>query len=376
MIWLWLVLPAVIPFVNTIANLLTWPSGTKGLTSSLKVSVLIPARNEARNIESCVEAAMNSQHPIEEVIVYNDGSTDTTGQILSRLSARHSRLRVIDGSPLPRGWVGKPHACHRLAEAATGDLLLFVDADTQLTTDGLNRIVNLLRNQGLDGQKTDIVSAMPHQVQKHFIERLMMPMLHLTYYAWLPLIFTRWFQFPSMLAANGQVMAIRKNCYSDIGGFEAVKSDIVDDMAICRRAKIMGHRVLFADGRHIASCRMYASGDELWKGFSKNIYQGIGGAPSALVLLIVIHLLCFILPYAALMVAAIEHSDWLTPAAVGVLLNLALRVLIGLRHQHTLLSIALHPLAVLGMICISLNSFRWSQNGTIFWRDRVYGGES
>ena len=179
-----------------------------------------------------------------------------------------------------------------------------------------------------------------------------------------------------MLAANGQVMAIRKNCYSDIGGFESVKNDIVDDMAICRRAKIMGHRVLFADGRHIASCRMYASGDELWKGFSKNIYQGIGGAPSALVLLIVIHLLCFIWPYAALMLAAIEHSDWLTPAAVGVLLNLALRVLIGLRHQHTLLSIALHPLAVLGMIFISLNSFRWSQNGTIFWRDRVYGGES
>ncbi|MEC8278400.1 MAG: glycosyltransferase family 2 protein, partial [Myxococcota bacterium] len=174
MIWFWLVLPVAIPLFNTIANLFTWPSGKKGLKSSLKISVLIPARNEAKNIESCIEAAAQSQHPIDEIIVYNDGSTDGTGEILNRLKEQHPLLKVIEGTPLPRGWVGKPHACHQLANSARGDLLLFIDADTQLTAEGLSRIVNLLRHKGLDGQKTDIVSAMPHQVQLQFIEQLMM----------------------------------------------------------------------------------------------------------------------------------------------------------------------------------------------------------
>ena len=376
MIWFWLVLPVAIPLFNTIANLFTWPSGKKGLKSSLKISVLIPARNEAKNIESCIEAAAQSQHPIDEIIVYNDGSTDGTGAILNRLKEQHPLLKVIEGTPLPRGWVGKPHACHQLANSARGDLLLFIDADTQLTAEGLSRIVNLLRHKGLDGQKTDIVSAMPHQAQHQFIEQLMMPMFHLTCYAWLPLIFTRWFQFPSMLAAVGQVMAIRRNCYANIGGFESVKGDIVDDLAICRLAKKMGHRVLFADGREIATCRMYTSADELWKGFSKNIYQAIGGSPLALLVLIVIHVLCFILPYPALIFGVVENNALLLPAMVGVVLNLLLRVVIGQRHQHTALSIVLHPLAVIGMIFISLNSFRWSHKGTILWRDRVYGGET
>ena len=376
MIWLWLIVPVLIPFINTITNLFSWPSGPKGLPSSLKVSVLIPARNEALNIESCIDAVSSNQHPIHEILVYDDSSTDGTGDILQRLQKKYAALRVIEGPPLPPGWVGKPHACHQLAHAASGDLFLFVDADTRLTPDGISRIVNLLRHKGLDGQNTDILSAMPHQEQLTLIEKVMMPMLHLTYYAWLPLIFTRWFQFPSMLAANGQVMAIRRSCYSKIGGFEAVKNNIVDDMAICRRAKQLGHRVLFADGRHIAKCRMYTSGQELWKGFSKNIYQGIGGVPAALLILIVVHLLCFILPYAATAFGLFGHPEYLAPGLLGIFLNFGLRILIGQRHQHTWFAIVLHPVAVFGMICIALNSFRWSQNGTIFWRDRVYGGES
>ena len=138
----------------------------------------------------------------------------------------------------------------------------------------------------------------------------------------------------------------------------------------------MGHRVLFADGREIATCRMYTSADELWKGFSKNIYQAIGGSPLALLVLIVIHVLCFILPYPALIFGVVENNALLLPAMVGVVLNLVLRVVIGQRHQHTALSIVLHPLAVIGMIFISLNSFRWSHKGTILLRDRVYGGET
>ena len=340
------------------------------------VSVLIPARDEERTITGAVHAAYRSAHPIKEVIVCDDQSSDETPRLLERLSAIYPTLRVIHGEALPPGWVGKPWACHRLAEAARGDLLLYVDADTFLMQDGIERLASLFAE--LDA---DLVTAVPRQLTGTTLERLILPLLHLTYLSWFPIALTWRSRDARFLAANGQLLAITREAYERAGGFEAVRDAIVDDMALCRRVKRGGDRVVFADGHRIASCRMYQGGEQVWEGFSKNIYPGLGARPAALLGVVALYVTAFISPYASLLAAVLMarraqgRGDRATArlAALGVANNLALRALLAARHGHTDLPAALlHPLGVAGLLAIAVNSARWYHQGAVRWSGRTY----
>jgi len=120
------------------------------------VSVLVPARNEALNIAACITSLLEQDYPDFEVIVLNDNSTDETPGILARLSKSHPRLQVLHGSPLPEDWHGKNWACRQLDQAATGELILFTDADTRHTPDMLRASVSALLAEG-----ADLVTAFP-----------------------------------------------------------------------------------------------------------------------------------------------------------------------------------------------------------------------
>ena len=370
LLWVGLAGPAAIPAVTTAFNLLTWPEGRPDPgPGAPTVSVCIPARNEQASIGAAVRAALASQPPVHEVIVYDDASTDATPAILAEIAAGDDRLRVVQGHGLPDGWVGKPHACHQLGRHATGDILLFVDADTDLTPTGVGRILSLLDHPRLP---CDVVTAVPHQRTGSAAERLMMPLLHLVYTAWLPIILVRLSQSPALLAANGQVLAVRRSAHDAIGGFESVRTEVVDDMAFCRRAKLAGLKVLFADGRHIARCRMYEDGPTLWRGFSKNLYEGIGAHPLALAGVVGLLLGTWVVPWLALPVALLAGAPDAAAAAIGAALGLFTRALLAARYGHSVGSVLAHPLAVLGLVGIALNSWRWSQSGRIEWAGRTY----
>ncbi len=363
--WLLLAAPAAIPAAITGINLLTWTRGRSDTESRGRVSVLIPARNEEATIEACVAAALAGPRCVDEVIVYDDASTDATPDILARLQRQHPRLRVVEGEGLPAGWVGKPHACYQLSRHATGDVLLFVDADTTLTPDGITRLLALLEDSGL-------VTAFPRQQTVSLAEQLLMPLLCLTYTAWLPLALIPRTASPQILAANGQVLAVRREALEALGGFASVRGEVVDDMALCRQAKRSGVRVCFADGFHIATCRMYASASEIWSGFSKNLYEGLGESMPGLLAVVALYLVTMVLPFLALPLSMLVDPAWAAPAAVGVGLNLLTRAMLAVRYGHTALSVLLHPLAVLGLIAIAINSARWSRMGAIQWRGRTY----
>lgn len=363
--WLLLALPAAIPAAVTVLNLLTWPRGRPTGRLDGRVSVLIPARDEAANIAACVAAVLAQDHPVHQVVVFDDGSTDATPDILARLAADHPVVTVVNGDGLPPGWVGKPHACHQLARHATGDVLLFVDADVTLHPEGLSRLADLLSDN-------DVVTAFPDQHTNSLAERLMMPLLCLTYTAWLPLLLIPHTQDPRVLAANGQVLAIRRGALDALGGFAAVRQEVVDDMALCRLAKGTSSRVCFADGARIASCRMYRSGADLWAGFSKNLYEGIGGSIPALAGVILLYTVTMVLPFVAAPVAALVAPAWLPAALAGVTLNLLTRAMLAARFGHSPLSVLLHPIAVIGLLAIAVNSARWSLQGAIHWRGRTY----
>jgi len=364
--WALLAAPIVLPLGLTLFNLATWARGRRGAQATGRVSVLIPARNEAASIEAAVRSVAASRHPVHEIVVYDDLSTDATPAILERLSREMPQLRVVKGFGLPDGWIGKPHACHQLARHATGDVLVFIDADVSLTEEAVERIASLL-------DRADVATAVPRQRTETFAERLVMPLLHLTYTSWLPQVLVLASQDPRFVAANGQLMAMRRQTYDDLGGFGSVRHEIVDDVAFCRHAKRSGKRVVFADGDRIATCRMYTSAREVWEGFSKNIYEGIGGSPAALVAILAVHAFFFVLPYVALSYALIAgEGSWVAPAAAGVMGNVTLRTLLALRYRQPISGLLLHPLSIAALCAIAINSFRWSTAGRLRWAGRTY----
>lgn len=358
--------PALLALVLTVFNAATWPRGGPR-TPGGRVAVLIPARNEEETIRRAVESAL-AQEP-SRVIVYDDGSTDRTGAILREIAAVDSRLKVLDGAPLPPGWVGKPHACHRLAEAAdSDDVLWFMDADVELEPGALQRVSSLFEDYDADA-----VTAVPRQITSTWFEKLVLPLLHLTYVSWLPIPLVWRSRDPRFLAANGQLLAIRRRAYVAVGGFEAVRDAIVDDMAICRRLKETGHRVVFADGHHIARCRMYGSAIEVWEGFSKNIYAGLGSV-GGFALANVLFIWTFLAGWIVLGTSVVVDLPTAVVGAslVAVVANLAQRVLLAVRHRHAFLSTVLHPLSIAALLAIAANSLRWYRRNEIRWSGRSY----
>lgn len=350
----WLVLaglPAA-PLALTLVNLATWRSPPLRPPRS-RISALVPARDEAATIRVCVGALL--AEPVHEVIVYDDGSTDGTTSILAELAANEPRLRVLRGDGLPAGWVGKPHACHRLAEAAVGDALWFVDADTEVLPGAAGAV---------DGVDADLVTAFPAQRIGSVGEGLIVPLLHLTYLSWLPLRLIRATSDPRVVAANGQALLIRRAAYDRVGGFAAVRDAIVDDVALCRAAKRAGLTVAFVPGDTVATCRMYGSATEAWRGFSKNLYPGLGSVPLAAAVAAA-YTACFVLPWVS--------WPWApAPAAVGVAANLVQRASIAARFRLPWWTVPLHLPSIAAFLGILANSARWTARRALQWRGRTY----
>lgn len=233
------------------------------------ISVCIPARNEERNIRACVEAILNQDYPNFEVIVLDDRSADSTPSILADIASQDSRLRPINGSDLPLGWAGKPHALHQASKSARGEWLCFVDADTFISPETLSSCYTKATETN-----ADMFTIMTFQILGSFWEKTVMPLVMTA----LSVGFSpRKVNDPNTkdAIANGQFIFIKRSTYDAISGHESVKNSIVEDKAISERVKWNGHRLIVANGMQVASTRMYTSLPEMWEGWTKNIYLGL-----------------------------------------------------------------------------------------------------
>lgn len=233
------------------------------------ISVCVPARNEERNIGRCVAALLEQTYPNFEIIVLDDRSTDGTGEILRSIAARYEKLKVLNGSDLPPGWAGKPHALSQAVAAAHGEWLCFVDADTFLETDALTAVYDKAMET-----KADLFTIMTKQIMLTFWECTVLPLVMLA----LSVGFSpRKVNDPKRkdAIANGQFILIKRKVYDEIGGHAAIKSSIVEDKDLAVFVKGKGYRLVVADGRQVASTRMYTSLSEMWEGWTKNIYLGL-----------------------------------------------------------------------------------------------------
>lgn len=373
MIW-WLLLAALPLFSLSCAllNAATWRRGDPKAQGAGSISLLIPARNEEKNIERALLSIPKvlDGPKVREILVYDDKSTDATRRIVQRLMTSDERIRLLHGVPLPSGWVGKPHALSQLAQAAKGDFLLFMDADVELKPEGLARLISLT----LGPVKGQVVTAMPQQLTGTFFERLVLPLLPLTYLSWLPLRLVEWGTDGRTVAANGQLLLIRRQDYLALGGFDAVKSEIVDDVAFCKHAKTSGKKVVFADGTLMARCRMYEGARQTMDGFSKNLYEGVGGRMGTFSAMI-LYFLAFLAPHLGVLVALLRHDTWsflFLPSLTGSLAIIGLQLLLVARYRQPKSGLVLHPLSILAFLAICLNSWRWQARGRVVWAGRTY----
>lgn len=243
------------------------------------VSILIPVRNEERNIARLLDGALQQHYKSYEIIVVDDDSTDDTPNILHRY-ARHKQFRNLKGTPLPLGWMGKNHACQQAATAAKGEWLLFLDADTVPLPSLVASLITHAQRHNLD-----MLSIFPFMELKSFWERVILPPFFALLYTIYPFAkLNDPTTDPNQIMANGQCILVRRRAYETIKGHHAVYAEVLDDVMIARAMRRAGFRTGAALGLHNLRVRMYTNGREIVQGLSKNAVAGFnsGGYASTI----------------------------------------------------------------------------------------------
>lgn len=307
------------------------PEKTTQRENTPLVSIIVPARNEERNIRRCVTSLLEQDYPNFEVIVVDDGSTDATPRILDEVAQKHPRgkrlfvLRLRDD--LPPGWAGKPHAIDSGTREARGAWLLLTDADTWHAPNALTYAVHTATDEHVD-----LLSLGSRQELPGFWERVVMPMAYLGIMMQYP---PRQVNDPSspVALANGQFILIRRAVYDALGGYARpdLRDTLLDDRDLARLVKRQGYRLRMFDGRGLVHVRMYRNLRETWRGWRKNAFLGSrGGLPFTMLSLVglpMVSIVPFLLPVLAWMLNRLpafkQHRITASEAGLATLLELA-----------------------------------------------------
>jgi glycosyltransferase involved in cell wall biosynthesis len=324
------------------------------------ITAIVPARNEEAVIETCVRS-LAAQPEIAEIIVVDDQSTDQTLEILRLLANEIPHLCVIQSSAPQAGWLGKNNAVWEGAQKATGQWLLFSDADAELLPGAAAGASRIAAEHG-----AALVSFSPEQITRTWYEKALIPYVYSR--------LAKHFSYDAVndggskaAAANGQFLMIRADAYRAIGGHEAVASNVLEDVALAQRAKAVGYHLWFGPGKGLVRVRMYRSFPEMWQGWRKNLYLLVGGTPEA-----VYRELFFAVPWA-----------WVLLLAVGAMLPYVLVVLLGfmvarhaayglnlVRNQYPAIFILYYVPAVILYAGVLWASYRAHARGYVEWKGR------
>ncbi|MCD6567794.1 MAG: glycosyltransferase [Dehalococcoidia bacterium] len=339
------------------------------------VSVLIPARDEEANIESCVKSLQQQDYHNFEILVLDDNSSDGTANIVEQLAATDNRTCLISGEPLCEGWAGKPFACYQLAQKAKGDWLLFVDADTVHAPHMLRSVMSLALKSGCS-----LLSGFPRQLTTSLPEKVSIPLMYFIILSWLPLWWLQSFRKPKPSLAIGQFLLFPREEYWRIGGHEAVKSRILEDVWLGIEVNRHGGRHIAINLAPVVSCHMYRSMKSMWEGFIKWMYSVAALSSAALLGMLTAGFLFFLLPFFFLwkeMFWIGSPGAWRSLVTFQVVVILAMRWLTDKHFRESFISALLHPLGFSFVILAVFYAFSRRIKGShVRWKERLYGGAS
>lgn len=351
---------SLISFLVVLYNFVTNPSvKPKNIErSDIKISVLIPARNEENNIAGCLDSVLNQTYKADEIIVIDDFSTDNTFNIIENYSENYSHVKIFKNETLPENWLGKNWACYNLYLKSKNDYLLFLDADVRLENKTLESFAYLINNYN-----PDLISIFPTQTATTFGEKLIVPLMNWLLLSFLPLKKVYDSKSVSFSAANGQFMFFKKEAYIKIGTHRAVANKIVEDMELVRSIKKNNLKALTLLGGNLVNCRMYGSFKESLNGFTKNFYGGFNINPFAFIFLLLTFVTVFLLPFAFI------FFDW--NFIYPIIVIIVSRVLISiLSKKAVLINLILHIPQMLLMFLIGIRSVYYQYSKKIVWKER------
>lgn len=315
-----------------------------------------------------LESMLNQNYPNFQILVLNDNSEDETGTILVQLAARDPRICFLQGQPLPDGWMGKQWACHQLMQAATGELLLFTDADTRHLPQALRDAVTVML-----AERIDLLSALPYQELHTLGERLIVPLLYWSFMAFVPLRLAYQLKIPALSMAIGQFILIRRQALEKIGGFEPIRNHPADDLAMVRRAKASGLKWRIFDGGTDIHCRMYRNFQEASQGISKNLFAVFDFRILPFIFVWLWLGLVFLGPLLILAVSILTghlNSSSLLLAGIAIIEGFLLWYLVARRFRFPLQVAFFYPVNILTAILLAFRAVIMNFQGKASWKGR------
>lgn len=335
------------------------------------ISVLIPARNEESNIRNCLESLTRQDYPNYEILILDDGSSDRTADIVQEMLQADPRIRLMRGAPLPQGWAGKTYACHQLSQEAKGSWLLFTDADTIHAPETLKSALAYSHNHGVS-----LLSGFPLQHTVSFAQRVAIPMMYFFILSCLPLWWVQRSRKPRPGVAIGQFLFFKADDYRAIGGHEAVKSRILEDVWLGFEIVRKGKRHGIVDLTGMVSCRMYEHLGPLWEGLGKWFYSVTSLSPLIFTIIIIAVFGVFILPF---LIAVGRVTPGLPDYGFSVLIVLQIififlmRIIIDHRFRHSKRYFLLQPLSIsFWIVCGTASVIKRLTGRGTSWKQRVY----
>lgn len=339
------------------ANVLGAPRLTQYATTGEGIaSLLVPARNEALNLRELLPRLAELRRV--EILILDDQSEDGTAELVKRWAEKSDAIDGVRGAPLPDGWLGKNWACHQLAEAASTDIFIFSDADVIPTQAAVDSTIAAL------SRDIDVLTALPRQHFTGWLAAAVVPIVvQLPIVTLLPLALVSRTKSAALAAGNGQWFAFRRDAYARIGGHANVRAEVVEDVALARRAKANGCRLLVALATDCLSVKMYRRSADLVDGFVKNLSHLLGGGSMAglvtgttLLYLVAVH------PLVAVLTEGV---------VLALLLLVLLRITTMVLLRNPVTSLLLHPVGALASVLLAWASWNAVRRGTSTWRGRT-----
>lgn len=348
----------ILRFAVTIFNFISDPKlrrVNKNYTNL--VSILIPARNEEKNILRLLTSIHQQDYNDYEVIVLDDDSSDRTYDICSEFATKHSAFKVIKGKELTSQWLGKNYACYQLAKQAKGEFLLFLDADEQVFDGLINSAVHRMHFRGLA-----LLSMFTNQQMKTIGEQLTVPLMHYILLNLLPLRLVYLSKNAAVAAASGQFMLFNADVYHQHEWHKSAKDKIVEDVEIMKQVKLAGYNgeSLLANG--MISCRMYTGYGEAINGFGKNFLAAFNYN-------IFSFLIFLLLLIAGPMMVMMTLNFQLILMMAGLIM--LTRIMISLESgQNAFINVILHPLQMFSLVLIAFSAIQKYLTKTTEWKGR------